>query len=216
MIIILLSFYWCTQSDILNVKTFKEHPWKVQREYHNNREATIMINNMNNRGMAFLQFLKNKYSINNSDSAANKYPEHIRNFVQRMLKNYNPEVIIETNPVKTKDTSYTVDKGRKLYLCIRQENKPNLIHNIELLSFIIFHEMTHMGDLSWGHEPSFWHWFKFVLEEAIEAGLYKPVNYMLHPEPYCGMDITYNPLYDNELADVRNMNIFEIKALNMI
>jgi hypothetical protein len=50
--------------------------------------------------------------------------------------------------------------------------------------------------ISEGHKQIFWQHFKFLLEEAKEINIYKPVDYKKNPEPYCGMKITDNPLYD--------------------
>jgi len=47
-----------------------------------------------------------------------------------------------------------------------------------------------------GHKQDFWKNFKFLLEQAKEAGIYNPVDYKEDPQPYCGMDITDNPYYD--------------------
>jgi hypothetical protein len=47
-----------------------------------------------------------------------------------------------------------------------------------------------------GHKQEFWQNFKFVLENAKESGIYKPVDYKKSPEQYCGMTITDNPYYD--------------------
>jgi len=38
--------------------------------------------------------------------------------------------------------------------------------------------------------------FKFILENAVEKGIYKPVDYKNKPKGYCGMTITDNPFYD--------------------
>ena len=62
-----------------------------------------------------------------------------------------------------------------------------------------FHELTHIGSDVKDHPPEFWSAFKFVLQEAVECRTYTPVNYSLHPEEYCGMSVSYNPLFDANL-----------------
>ena len=47
-----------------------------------------------------------------------------------------------------------------------------------------------------GHKSEFWQNFKFLLENAKEAGIHKPVDYKNEPREYCGMKIHDNPYYD--------------------
>ena len=50
--------------------------------------------------------------------------------------------------------------------------------------------------VSVGHKKEFWDNFKFLLVEAEEMGMYKPVDYKKQNQTYCGMTITDNPYYD--------------------
>ena len=43
---------------------------------------------------------------------------------------------------------------------------------------------------------SVWENFKFILGNAVEIGIYKPIDYKKKPKGYCGMTITDNPYYD--------------------
>jgi hypothetical protein len=47
-----------------------------------------------------------------------------------------------------------------------------------------------------GHKSEFWENFKFLLEEAKEAGIHDPKDYKKSPEKYCGITIHDNPYYD--------------------
>jgi hypothetical protein len=77
----------------------------------------------------------------------------------------------------------------------KKENEGKLI-DINTLTFVAIHELAHIMTKSEGHKQIFWQNFKFLLEEAKEAKIYKPVDYKNNPQPYCGMNITDNPLYD--------------------
>jgi hypothetical protein len=48
---------------------------------------------------------------------------------------------------------------------------------------------------SWGHEKDFWVAFKYLLEEAKDAGIYVPIDYTNHPVDYCGLVIKDNPYF---------------------
>jgi len=67
--------------------------------------------------------------------------------------------------------------------------------------FVVVHELAHMMNDLWGHseQSNFWYLFKFLLLNAVEIDIYKPVNYAVKPIVYCGLKLTYNPLFDNNL-----------------
>ena len=123
-----------------------------------------------------------------------KYPE--KENVQRLVNGYNPKKIYETLPT-SEFTAYSENKGEKLAFCLnkKKEDGTKLI-DINTLTFVAIHELSHIMTTSEGHKQVFWQNFKFLLENAKEANIYQPVDYKKSPEPYCGMDITDNPLFD--------------------
>ena len=64
------------------------------------------------------------------------------------------------------------------------------------LTFVAIHELSHVASVSIGHKTEFWQNFKFLLENAKEAGIHNPIDYKNQPANYCGMDIHDNPYYD--------------------
>ena len=62
--------------------------------------------------------------------------------------------------------------------------------------FVVLHELAHIMTLSIGHKTEFWDNFKFLLENAKEAGIHQPVDYSEKPQEYCGMTISDSPYYD--------------------
>jgi hypothetical protein len=124
-----------------------------------------------------------------------KYPDD--EDVQRLVQKFNPTKISETLPT-SEFTAYSENKGEKLAFCLnknKKENEGKLI-DINTLTFVAIHELAHIMTKSEGHKQIFWQNFKFLLEEAKAAKIYKPVDYKNNPQPYCGMNITDNPLYD--------------------
>lgn len=121
--------------------------------------------------------------------------------VVQLKSRYKVDRISEISPLNPSgSTSYTENKGEKLVLCLRNK-EPNAqgeyeFHDINLIMFVVLHELTHVMNDRWGHKMQFWQLFKFVLKNAVECGIYKPVDYRQTPARYCGMDITYNPYYD--------------------
>jgi hypothetical protein len=118
---------------------------------------------------------------------AQKYPD--KKIVKRLVKNFNPDNVSEGD-VDTGYTSYTINKG-KMVLCIRQKDgTKTLIKDMNLLRYVIIHELGHIASKSIGHTKEFWATFKFILKDAVEMGLYNKVNYANNPQPYCGITVS--------------------------
>jgi len=124
---------------------------------------------------------------------AKKYPDN--EDVQRLVQKFNPTKISETLPT-SEYTAYSENKGEKLAFCLNTTKNGNKLIDINTLTFVAIHELSHIMTLSEGHKQIFWQNFKFLLENAKDAGIYNPVDYKKKPEPYCGMDITDNPYFD--------------------
>ena len=123
-----------------------------------------------------------------------KYPE--QDNVKRLVQGFNPTSISETLPTSSY-TAYSENKGEKLAFClnVKKEDNNNLIDE-STLTFVALHELSHIATKSIGHKTEFWDNFKFLLENAKEAGLYQPVDYKKSPQEYCGMKVKDNPYYD--------------------
>lgn len=116
--------------------------------------------------------------------------------VKRLANGFNPDAISETLPT-SKFTAYSENKGEKIAFCLNEqkENNDNLIDE-RTLTFVAIHELAHIMTISIGHKKEFWENFKFLLENAKEAGIHEPVDYKNKPKEYCSMKINDNPYYD--------------------
>jgi predicted metal-dependent hydrolase len=90
-------------------------------------------------------------------------------------------------------TSYSINKGEKIVLCLRAKDGSNRLVDENLLLFVALHELSHIMTKSVGHKPEFWNNFKFVLENCQEEGLYKCIDFTKNPMPYCGITVTNSP-----------------------
>lgn len=114
--------------------------------------------------------------------------------VKRLIQGFNPNKIVETLPT-SEHTAYSENKGEKIAFCLeKNKGKPQLIDS-NTLYFVSLHEMAHIATESVGHTEEFWSNFKMLLKEAVDAGLYDPVDYSKNPEPYCGMTLSDSPLF---------------------
>jgi len=122
-----------------------------------------------------------------------KHPEDPRTI--RLVKGFNPQKISETLPT-SELTAYSENKGEKLAFCLNKSKNGSKLIDVNTLTFVSLHELSHIATESVGHNQEFWKNFKWVLENAKDAGIYAPIDYKKYPEEYCGMDINDNPYYD--------------------
>lgn len=96
----------------------------------------------------------------------------------------------------TKYTSYSVNKGERIVFCLRQrggENNNKLV-DATTMTFVALHELAHVATESTGHTEEFWSNFSWILEEAIQIGVYIKQDFKTNPADYCGLKITNSPL----------------------
>ena len=130
------------------------------------------------------------------DQLVAKYPSKPQ--VQRLQQNFraDPDRFLEATP-DASHTSYSVNKGEQIHLCLRQRNGPDeSLVSEHVMMFVGIHELAHTITKSIGHEPEFWNNFGWLLREAEALGLYEHQDFKAHPVAYCGVSITDQPKYD--------------------
>jgi hypothetical protein len=115
--------------------------------------------------------------------------------VARFVSRFTSDVFVE-NDMQSPDTSYSENKGQKIVVCLRDKTKPPQYPLIDqnTIMFVMLHEMAHLMTETIEHTQEFWNNFKRILQDAIQLGIWQPVNYAHQPTPYCGMTITDSPL----------------------
>jgi len=113
-----------------------------------------------------------------------------------ILKNFDaePTRFSESTP-DSNYTSFTLNKGEKIHVCLRQKNTSQDLVDVNILTFVTLHEIGHIGTREIGHTPLFWNNFAWILKEAEELGIYQFQNFAEQPVPYCGISITDQPKY---------------------
>ena len=131
--------------------------------------------------------------------------------VKRLLQRFQaqPDRILEATP-DAEHTSYSVNKGEKVHLCLRQrQGGDETLVNENIMVFVALHEMAHMITDSIGHEPEFWNNFGWLLKEAEKTNTYQYTDFKAHPVRYCGTQITDAPRYSPE-KDGNDMTVGQI------
>ena len=113
----------------------------------------------------------------------------------RLVEGFNPKKVSETLPT-SELTAYSENKGEKIAFCLNTSKEGNKLIDLSTLTFVALHELSHIMTESIGHKQEFWQNFKYLLQNAKEAGIYDPIDYKKNPKRYCGMDINDNPYYD--------------------
>lgn len=196
--------------------TYRVHPQHGDPLAAANRLATL-----NERLIALMRHLKHKYGPAAADpSWRENFPNRAR-AVAMLLARYNPDNLAENSPLDpTGDSAYTLDKGALVAICLR-ERDPRLksclkhgcpgvdptkmqMEDLDLTTFVAIHEMGHISINDIDHPPRFWSAFKFLLLEADEIGVLRgeDTNYEQKPLQYCGLAVSYNPLYDNRTQPI--------------
>jgi hypothetical protein len=122
-----------------------------------------------------------------------KHPKDPRTI--RLVEGFNPKKISETLPT-SELTAFSENKGEKIAFCLNEHKNGTALIDINTLTFVALHELSHIATESIGHKQDFWQNFKWILENAKNAGIYDPINYKQQPQDYCGMKINDNPYYD--------------------
>ena len=120
-----------------------------------------------------------------------KYPNDDR--VLRLVRGMK-SIKIEEAP-HDDGSSYTINKGELMALCLREKKGNHPFHDYNTLQFVMIHEMAHITSISEGHNQEFITNFRFLLREASKLGYYDPINYSQSPINYCGINVTNNPYF---------------------
>jgi hypothetical protein len=177
-----------TQSEILNLKCIisdVDGNRYCVRDRRDKQRSADLLAKINERCQKIVNHLKEKY------------PKDER--IQRLNNGFNPKNINEILPT-SKLTAYSENKGEKVAFCLNKKGSPsesdNELIDVDTLTFVAFHELTHIMCKTYGHNQEFWNNFKFILENAESAGIYSSKDYKKQPKEYCGMTISDNPRYD--------------------
>ena len=117
-------------------------------------------------------------------------PDKYKNYID-VLKNKFNNIEISENIYDTNYTSYSGNKGEQIVFCMRSRNsatKDN-IHDINLMMYVVLHEISHIACPEWGHTPLFKEIFSFITKSASDLKLYVPIDFKNTPQEYCGMTI---------------------------
>ncbi len=115
------------------------------------------------------------------------------NITKILIQNYSPKILRETIQ-ETNYTSFTENK-ESISLCLRERYGNKQLYDINLLMYIVLHELAHFTNYNnfgfpiLGHGQEFKDIFKFLIENAIKAKVYVYDDYRQNPQNYCGLTL---------------------------
>lgn len=111
----------------------------------------------------------------------------------RLVRNFNPDALSEGTD-NTNYTSYSINKGEKIVFCLRARDGTKRLENLNMMMFVALHEFGHICTEEVGHTPTFWANFKWLLQHAVNIGIYTKQDFKTKPQEYCGMMVRSNVL----------------------
>lgn len=123
-----------------------------------------------------------------------KFPNDPRS---KRLRKYNIKNVIEgrPSPAGMGDTSYVVNKGEKIVHCLRSaEDKAKFVEeNLQIYTMV--HEASHIASKGVGHGKEFQENFLWLLNHAVDIGIYEPIDYSKYPQEFCGITVNSSILF---------------------
>lgn len=114
-------------------------------------------------------------------------------FIRRLTQRYHAGILSEAAR-DNRYTTFTVNK-KDMHICLRTRDTFEQLYDANVLMYVVLHELAHLcnydvgGRAIQGHGTEFRNIFKFLVEEAIEIGVYAHIQYAQHPQEYCGITI---------------------------
>tara|TARA_R110002033_G_scaffold113182_1_gene158404 strand:+ start:407 stop:970 length:564 start_codon:yes stop_codon:yes gene_type:complete len=157
-------------------------------------ESKLQMNELKRRNRILVDYVYKKYQ---DDPKWGKR-------VTFLKRNYNENELYEHFPTPhSATTSYTESKGKKMVFCLRDKEFKNgryryPLESMNTIMYCSVHELAHIMQYDdYGHKPSFYSIFKWLLGQAVELGLYTKEDYSTNPTYYCGMKLEHQVLDDD-------------------
>jgi hypothetical protein len=196
-VILVIYFIFIRYNDITSFKSDIDDKYYLIRRGNKDekylKESVNILSEINKRVEKLIKHLV----INFKDS--DKYY-----FIKKLKENYSPSVLSEA-AIDARYTTYTINK-EEMHICLRTRDTNEDIYDINLLMYVVLHELAHLcnydknGYAIQGHGEEFRTIFKFLVIESIKLNIYEYDNYGEKPKEYCGIIVSTNILPKDEMV----------------
>lgn len=189
-IILVVYFIWkifIYQESIYVRSTFDNNEYIIRGGKNKSEDELLESANtlavINSKITKLIEHLEGKYY---NDPSKNYWIGHLK-------RRYKPSILSEA-AVDSRYTTFTIDK-QDMHVCLRTRDDHEQLYDVNLLIYVILHELAHVCNYTKdnqpieGHGPEFKQKFSLLVKEAIDIGIYKYENYTSSPREYCGMII---------------------------
>lgn len=180
LIVLIFIIFKLEKHEVKYVKSNINNVEYLVRDTPDKQEAADKLGLINVNINKFIDYVY--ANRNNEEYSKNK--QYIEQLHDR-IKN----VIISESSADSSYTSYSINKGEQLVFCLRSKYN-NSLHDLNLLMYVVLHELSHVGCPEYGHGPLFKKIFAFFAECGMKCDVYKKIDFNKKPEEYCGLIIS--------------------------
>jgi hypothetical protein len=161
--------------------------WSRQRsKFVNPRtpEEQTRLNELIRRGDLLVKYVEDK-----------KYPSP--DVARRLVHNWKTlrsNDRIGLTPGSTDTPGFVVNKTSALQLCLTKDPAGNDIDDLNMASFVLVHEISHLGAIEYEHGEEFMRVFRPLLRAAIDLKIWNYVDYKKTPQEYCKFLVNSTPI----------------------
>lgn len=169
-----------TKSEVLYVESDIDHEIYLVRDLVDKQEACNMLALIKKNILSLTDYMY-----------ANKEKKEYINFTKHVdqLNSRIRKAKISESDSNNIYTSYSVNKGEEIIFCLRSK-KDNRLHDINIVMYVVLHEMAHVACPEYGHTDLFKKIFAFFTDIAINQNMYKKNDFSNNPTEYCGLIIS--------------------------
>ena len=143
------------------------------RNTKNKDETAAALARVNDKVIAYISRLYNEAD------------EDKKAMATRIKMRYNPDALSESK-IDKNYTSFTVNKGEHISLCLRTRDTKDEIYDDNLIFYVTLHELGHIASVTEDHSPEFYENFRYLLKKASEWNMWTRVT---KPFDYCGINV---------------------------
>ncbi len=174
--IIIYIFLFLNRNNVIYIEANTGTKFLVHKDKDKQEKANLLGKLVENLYLLKNHLVKNKEKLS-------EYSEYIDLLAKNFIE--SKTVVYETDP-ESNLTSYSVNKGEEISFCLRSK-KTGSLHDINLLTYVGIHEISHIACPEIGHGDLFKKIFRMFAQESVNIGIYKKVDYSELPIEYCGM-----------------------------
>jgi len=176
--IVIYLYFNYQYADMTYVKSDLDERFYLVRDSQDKQEATNMLAKIYKLVMQLSDKL---------EQDKDKYPD-FKQYIE-LLHSKAKDIVLVESTQDSAHTSYSMNKGEQIVFCLRTKRTGNKLHDLNLVMYVVLHEISHVACPEYGHGPLFKKIFAFLTQRAIDMGIYKKINFVEKPEEYCGMTI---------------------------